>query len=50
VIVAYLFTDRQLTEPPLFTELQPNGSGQVVVCCVKVSKMTAVDLKTVLKK
>lgn len=46
----YVFTDRQLTEPTVFTGLQPHGSGQIVVCCVKVSKLTAVDLNTVLKK
>lgn len=47
---SYVFTDRQLTEPTVFTGLQPHSAEQVVVCCVKVSKLTPVDLKAVLKK
>jgi hypothetical protein len=46
----YVFTDRQLTEPTLFTGLQNNSAQLVVVCCVKVGKPAAVDLKTVLQK
>lgn len=46
----YVFTDRQLTEPTVFTGLQNDSAEMVVVCCVKVSKLTAVDLKAVLQK
>jgi hypothetical protein len=46
----YVFTDRQLTEPAVFTGLQNHGGGLVVVCCVKVSKLVPLELKAVLRK
>jgi hypothetical protein len=46
----YVFTDRPLSEPTVFTGLQNDSAEMVVVCCVKVGKPTAVDMKAVLQK
>ncbi|CAN7581420.1 hypothetical protein [Duganella sp. LjRoot269] len=46
----YVFTNRPLTEATVFTGLQNDSAELIVVCCIKVSKPTAVDVKVVLQK
>jgi hypothetical protein len=46
----YVFTDRPLTEATVFSGLQNDSAELIVVCCIKVSKITPMDLKAVLQK
>jgi hypothetical protein len=50
VRTSYIFTEQALSERTVFSALADNTGGYNVICCLEVSNLTPLDLKTVTSK